>query len=435
MYFFQIPPVAARSIFDSMLDQFVFDKPAPTLTPEERGCNFFKDLKLFRLEQQMRSSDPQQTANIHKLRVKDPLQAPLTPEILADYPSITSNDINTDSRWETLPIITQLNDVRHEINRIRILRFARLTGNCIIMWENPLCGKQAAGLSHEEKRMLYATHQALSGKFVPGLPSVFQDNISPIKGMSNGARCKQHSLILDPRENKARLLDRIAKAKPAETIVLDFPPLAVVVELLDVDLDRLSPGDSLVPGKAVVPVFARSRSRFEPIKSWETISREDPIEGVRYRSIGVEPQFAITFEKAQARTLDGVILDLNQWPGIHLSFEKVYVALTRVKTRNDIRLMPLHPGQNFQHLYSLKPDARMLVWLAGFGPDGMWDPQRCIEKLKTLPCNVLKRKSKPRPRRQPAQPSNKSASPSKQNKQHGQSDSGSTMRSTKKRGA
>ena len=43
--------------------------------------------------------------------------------------------------------------------------------------------------------------------------------------------------------------------------------------------------------------------------------------------------------------------------------------MSRVKTREDLRLMPLHPGGNLNHLQKLKPDPHLLDWEAGFGPD------------------------------------------------------------------
>lgn len=380
-----------------MLRTFVQKEKAPLLlTPEERGCAFFKTLKLMQLKTQQRSVDSVQTDNIAALRVLDPRAFPVTPRLMSQYKEITPEDVRADVRWETTMIVIMLNMVRHEINRLRILRFALITGQPIIMWRNPLCGKVAAGLSVEERERLYATHQALTSKYVPGMPGTCMDNINPKKGQSNGARNTSHSLTLDPREDLASVSRRVRNAKPAEEIALLYPPISVNVELVNADLSKYGPGDSLIPGRAVIPIFQRSRSRFEPVKSWETLNRINPIDGVRYRSHGVEPEFACTMEKAQSKTLDSVIIDLNLWPGMHLSFEKLNVALSRVKTRNDIRLMPVLPGQNLDHIYSLRPDPRMLVWRAGFGPDGMWDPERSKAAMDLLPADFFKKRKQKR---------------------------------------
>ena len=383
----------AVSIFDGMLRAFVTKERAPLmLSPEERGCAFFKTLRLFLLKTQQRSVDPVQTAIIESMRSTDPLVFPITPKLMSQYKEITVEDVRSNLRWETTMIITMLNIVRHEINRLRTLRFALITGQPIIMWRNPFCGKQAAGLCVEEKEMLYSSHQALTSKFVVRLRSACQDNINPRKGLSNGTGVELHSLTLDPREDLKQLLKRLEKAEPAEEIALLYPPISVNVELLNPDLSKFGPGDTLVPGRAVIPVFQRSRSRYEPIKSWELLNRINPIDGVRYRPHGVEPEFACTFEKAQSKTLDSVIIDLNRWPGMNLSFEKVNVALTRVKTREDLRLMPVLPGQSLDHLYCLRPDPRMQVWRAGFGPDGNWSPELCKSAIDRLPPDFFKTK-------------------------------------------
>jgi hypothetical protein len=209
-----------------------------------------------------------------------------------------------------------------------------------------------------------------------------------------------HSLTLDPREDLEGVKLRISKAKPAEEIALMFPPISVNVELLNVDLSKYGPGDTLIPGRAVIPIFLRSRSRFEPVKSWELLNRINPIDGVRFRSHGVEPEFACTMEKGQSKTLASVIIDLNCWPGMHLSFEKLNVALTRVKTCDDIRLLPTLPGQNLDHLFSLRPDPRMLVWRAGFGSDGMWDPELCKAAMDLLPPDFFKKRKQKRSNKQ-----------------------------------
>ena len=388
-----------------MIRSFVQKEKAPLmLTPEERGCTFFKTLKLLQLNTQQRSVDPVQTKNIAALRILNPREFPVTPRLMSHYKVITSDDVRADIRWETTVILVTLNIVRQEINRLRTLRFAMITGHAIIMWRNALCGKQAAGLSAEEKELLYATHQALTGKFVPGMPSTCLDNINPRKGQSNGARGLLHSLTLDPREDLDGLQRKIRKAKPAEEIALLYPPISVNMELLNADLSKYSPDDTLIPGRAVIPIFQRTRSRFEPVKSWETLNRLFPIEGVRYRSHGVEPEFACTMEKGQSKTLSSVIVDLNSWPGMHLSFEKLNVALTRVKTREDIRLMPTLPGQNLDHLFCLRPDPRMLVWRAGFGPDGKWDPDLSKAAMDQLPPDFFKkrRQTKSNKKRNPA---------------------------------
>ena len=61
-----------------------------------------------------------------------------------------------------------------------------------------------------------------------------------------------------------------------------------------------------------------SRSRLEPIKSWELIRLCDAsalIKEIRYSSIELEMGFAITFDKTQSQGFSNLILDQKRCSG------------------------------------------------------------------------------------------------------------------------
>ena len=60
-----------------------------------------------------------------------------------------------------------------------------------------------------------------------------------------------------------------------------------------------------------------------------------------------------------------IILDLNKRPGAlgSLDFHALYVGLTRVEFRDDIRILPCHDDENFKHLLNLKPKPNLREWL------------------------------------------------------------------------
>ena len=105
----QIPPICSQSIFGAMLSMYVLNQPSSLLSPEERGCAFFKSLKLFLLEQQQRSVDPIQTGIISALRVTDPQVYPITKPIMGNFDFISTDDIRSTTLWELAPIIVALN--------------------------------------------------------------------------------------------------------------------------------------------------------------------------------------------------------------------------------------------------------------------------------------------------------------------------------------
>jgi len=194
-----------------------------------------------------------------------------------------------------------------------------------------------------------------------------------------------HSITLDPRENDADIRDKIQNAQPGDLVCLKFPPLSVNVRLAvneSIPLDQL---DSLCVDEPIVPIFMRTRSKYEPIRRWEVLRRIEDVEGIRYRSIGYDVGLACTFEKSQSKTLESVILDFNLFPRMSLAFEKVLVGFSRVKMIDDVRIMPLLEGQTFDHLFRLKPNPRMLCWIAGYGPDGIFDIDKVRRALDNLP--------------------------------------------------
>ena len=170
------------------------------------------------------------------------------------------------------------------------------------------------------------------------MPCFTIDNVSVQIGHFNGAQALMHSLCFDPREDIALLQQKIDNTSPGVIVMLQYSPLSVNVELVNADTSKYTQQDTLCPGKLVVPVMEHSRSRVEVVKSWELIRRCEtsaPIKEIRYRSIGLELGFAITFDKTQSKGFSKLILDLNSWPKVHLAFEKVLVGLSRVGMSDD----------------------------------------------------------------------------------------------------
>ena len=298
---------------------------------------------------------------------------------------------------------------RHALNRARMILFAKVAKYPILCWRHPLTGYQAEKLTQAEENLLYATHFALCGFFIPQMPCFTIDNVSVQIGHFNGAQALMHSLCFDPREDMALLQKKIDNASSGEIVMLEYPPLSVNVELVNADPSKYTQQDTLCPGKLVVPVMEHSRSRVEAVKSWELIRRcetSSPIKEIRYRSIGLELGFAITFDKTQSKGFSKLILDLNSWPKAYLAFEKVLVGLSRVGMLDDTRLFPLLPKQTLSHLWKLQPDQDMLVWLRSYNEHGKFSADLAAEAYKQ------------RPKKKPAVPSNKQPATAHEQNQH-----------------
>ena len=91
---FQIKPVRAISIYTTMLNNFVLNDPSEPATPEDVGVRFFKKFRLFRLDIQYRSKDPQHSANLLAIRTFNSNMFPFTPKLIAQYKTLTRNDVH-----------------------------------------------------------------------------------------------------------------------------------------------------------------------------------------------------------------------------------------------------------------------------------------------------------------------------------------------------
>jgi hypothetical protein len=102
-------------------------------------------------------------------------------------------------------------------------------------------------------------------------------------------------------------------------------------------------------------------------------------------------------------SVDGIILDLNRRPGEkRITFAALYVGVTRAKRGAQLRILP--PLQRtarapFPHLFDLRPDPALHVWLGGFVPVSpgssikVWKRQAAIEAARSWRRQVQSRPS------------------------------------------
>ena len=179
-----------------------------------------------------------------------------------------------------------------------------------------------------------------------------------------------HSITVHADENKAVLDEKIQTAEPGQVIVLLHVPLSVQVEILDADPTTYTSADTLVPGKYVVPLFLDKKSQhepgsnlifpdpcsttyslllnetkyfFSPVKQWELNKRVGgKIGTVKFRCFGYDLGFSLTFKKTQSKGYKLLILDLQLYPRMSLTFEKFLVGLSRYCIFSNTYCLPFH---------------------------------------------------------------------------------------------
>jgi hypothetical protein len=137
------------------------------------------------------------------------------------------------------------------------------------------------------------------------------------------------------------------------------------------DLTRLSIcGD----GRIVIPIWpSNSQCRKEDSDSVGVFSLENPLD--TRLDAHVEPHFplesslAITVNKSEGQTLDdGVILALSRRAFHNFTHAGLYVALTRVRERSDLRLFMAGADlDSLVYLEALKPSYSIGAFFRGYG--------------------------------------------------------------------
>lgn len=370
MFSIQIPPCRATPLHVSMLDNFCNDNLSSPGSPEDVGCRIFQQFCLFKLDLQYRSQDPVHSQNLESLRTTIPTLFPINQQLLSQYKYFQKQDVLDNPQWIFAPVVVLYNALRHSLNLEALKNYAKLSGYPILCWRNPLHGAAAAALNGAESNSLYASHPALSGFFCPGAPAYGKSNINTGKGLFNGAAMRLHSITVHADENKAVLDENIQSAEPGQVIVLLHVPISVQVEILDADPTTYTSADTLVPGKYVVPLFLDKKSQhepgsnlifpdpcnttyslllneaksfFSPVKQWELNKRVGgKIGTVKFRCFGYDLGFSLTFEKTQSKGYKLLILDLQLYPRMSLTFEKFLVGLSRYCIFSNTYCLPFH---------------------------------------------------------------------------------------------
>jgi len=116
---------------------------------------------------------------------------------------------------------------------------------------------------------------------------------------------------------------------------------------------------------------------------------------IKYHDFGFTLAFAVTFHKIQGKTMNKLILDLNQNPQVPFTLQTLYVGISRVRSSCDLRLLPplsSSAAVGWPHLHRLKHNADYLNWLKCYQDSVFSDmlAQRYATKPVTTPSTANK---------------------------------------------
>ncbi len=199
-----------------------------------------------------------------------------------------------------------------------------------------------------------------------------------------------HSLSFSDEE-QLRKVNRLAQATPIDEIItLDEPPTSVNMELTLKPLDDFfSPrmkriynekkkalqSLSIEPGKFVIPITAKTPTKTKRYTISGNGNKYKPSKANIRPLFAYDNEYAMTVHKSQGRTIDKVILALNERSNaqLQMTLASIFVAFSRVKKRDDIRLL-LHNSrtanklsyQSLAYITKLKLPPAVKAFHAGF---------------------------------------------------------------------
>lgn len=408
--FFQLQAVGDTSLPKAALTchdtSFTADRMKRAVTLVNSGGQLFREFRMYRFTQQMRvrQDDPQHTALIESFQRVDKEQSPLNDDFIRHLETkyLTPQEVRLDHSWMDATIIVPSNQQRHFLLPHLVSHFALRHGKPIIRWRYQI--PHASRLEQEHVEALYRLFPELTGYFVQGAPVFMTSNLNPNKGMANGTAATLHSLSWDSVSHVAEMTLKVQNAAPGEIIDLEVLPLSVNVEIAANQLldetqrgRRRATDETLVPGRIVIPLACDSEFTLR-------IGKDVPV--IHPKEFPYELAFAITFHKCQGRTMNKIVLDLNQQHGsgrhASVTYSSLYVGLSRVRKGSDIRLFPVvaalpqltgnarllqtrasssrnaSSSTPLDYLLGLHPSAEFLTWLSGFNAEGEWAESRVM---------------------------------------------------------
>ena len=355
------------------------------------GVLLFQRVKHIKLTEQHRSKDPEHTALLQKMSS----QGRLHPRHLKLYKDLSEEDMkDEDGEFAFATMVVTGNAERHELNALQAKRWASRHNTKVMRWFRKRDGKKWKGKPGNQNHEAMAMQEdCFYEMFVPGAAGYITQNINTDIGLANGVEIKYHSLSFESEEEDMIFYEEF-EADGSLVMTLDRPPAAINIELFaDFPGDsrdkkqenkrkrkKWTHGSLVDDGRVVVQLSRQWGS--ELIRKW----KDESIAGSWRFGYNVstlpmkdyfpiEPAFSVTIYKAQGRTIRRLIIFVSQHPIplLRMSWEGLYVALSRVKYRDHIRLAIKrndHGRHSLQYMENLRKNKYTASFFSGFKPIG-----------------------------------------------------------------
>ena len=322
------------------------------------GVKSFQRLRKMELTTQNRAKgDFAHMQTIQQLRKGD-----INDEFINNLKPLSFADVNND--WKFVPILVTSNAEAILLNKRQIVEFAKTNNRFILKWTNPIRNCEDAE-SYDINTVEDIIPEAVQ-YFCMGAPGFVNANKNPVgTGIVNGYRVVQHSLIWNtnrwqpPKDGWVR----------GQIFEVDRPAYMVVIK-----------DQTTVVNSGHNNVGTKIQTELIPLKMDYHKTRTQGVQ-ISYKAFPFDLRFAITYHKVQGQTLNKVILFLHERRTRQLAplqWESLYVAYTRVKCGNDIRVCYFGSNtrnnrEGLSHLKRLRRPKLYDIWQNAYDKHGKWD--------------------------------------------------------------
>lgn len=241
--------------------------------------------------------------------------------------------------WSDAILITTRHGVRERWNEEAIAKHCLKTGNLRYVCPAEDIDKATQEVPSKAARLRIARmNSKATGKLADrltvakGMKAMVLLNVATEADIANGTRGVVEDIVLDPREEML--------GNERGTVHLRYPPAML---LFRPDKPTGLVFDGIPAG--LIPI---SPSQITFNVKYGRVGKEKTVT-IRRRQFALTAGYAFTDYKSQGQTIERVIIDLSKPPGGQVSPFSAYVALSRSRGRDTIRILREFDRKAFQH--------------------------------------------------------------------------------------
>ncbi|KIL65995.1 hypothetical protein M378DRAFT_75913 [Amanita muscaria Koide BX008] len=290
------------------------------------------------LHQQNRIQDEEWSILLQRLRTGECTEKDVEEahKLVLGHPDCPKTDF-TRAPWKNAILVTPRHSVRHAWNEACLDRHCRLSGQRQYRapaYDTLRTRTGEASIPMSVKLAIAELNERSTGRLPDhidlaiGMKAMVVLNLSTEKEIANGTRGIVEDLILDPNEDDEPTIDDDG------TVLLKFPPLATIFRPeggCDFKFNTQANDINVKIPTGCVPI-APSTTTF-------TVNVGEKSFGIRRRQLAMTAGYAFTDYKSQGQTIEYAIIDLAKPPRGTITPFSAYVALSRSRSRNTVRLL------------------------------------------------------------------------------------------------